>query len=472
MKNSLKYDTKQIIRSILFVLFSIIIIISLFYTKTLGLIFVYLIFLINLYNKNNKYELPILFVFIISTNVLEFGSLEQLPYIQLGPGIRFNLLDLIVITFIIFLWNKIINIKTPSSWLINYNFLLTILFIIIGFIIYKTPREAGTNYGRVLIYITFYYVFYFYFTDINRIKRLLFLISIIVLLGTSIQLIEYFLNYRFELPGVVPFSSFYSEKGERIFTAGFERIYLWSRVTIFIFVMTAFGMAFYTINKSTYYLLISLVSIVGFLLALSRIWFLGISLILFVILLTSPKVGKFRIILASILLIVFLNLLQMYSIDLLGFDLFAAITGRLKSASTLGRYYGEMDTFTIRVLMFNENLKGFLSSPLFGLGFGSTIWNKYYNVDLGVINRLVLTGLIGTLPIILFIIGYILRLIKFINKKIDNERKAILVAILAILIGHFPMYIWQIDFWGSNYIFVIVMLLAMGDRIITNFEVK
>lgn len=465
---NLSYNKKELIRSLTSTIFYLLLVVSLFYTKFLGFLFIYIFLLIGLIKKNYNYELPLIFILIIATNVLEFGSVEQLPFLQLGAGLRFNILDIFVITYLIFFFNKILITKTPSSWIIKYTFWLTVIYIFIGFLIYLNPREAGTNYGRVLIYITSYFIFYFYFENLDNIKKILLLLSMIVIIGTVIHLAEYFINLRFELPGVIPFSGYYSTEGEKITTAGQERIYLWSRITGIIFIMTAFGLSIYLKFKKKLFLLIFIFSVLGFLIALSRIWFLGIALIILTILIIEETKNKLKVLIPALLLFIFVLLIQNFSVQLIGFDLLAAITGRAKSAVTLGRTYGEMDTFSVRVLMFNFNYNKFLESPLFGHGFGSSIWNMYYNVDLGLINRLVLLGLLGTIPLIIFLFDYCLKLIKKIKSDIPRAEKSILVSILAILVGHFPMYLWQIDFWGSNYIFFLTMLLAMGDRILMN----
>lgn len=133
-----------------FSLASIVILLNIFllYTKQFGLIF-FLIFIIISFLRNKDLPLiPLLTVLLLVTNIFEFASLEQMPFIQSGPGMRFNLLDIISVSYLFFLWNRIINItNTPSKWFVNFVLITSILYVFIGFIFTLTPRGAWTRTG-------------------------------------------------------------------------------------------------------------------------------------------------------------------------------------------------------------------------------------------------------------------------------------------------------------------------------------
>lgn len=465
--DNFNFSKKDLLNYFFLASFIILFNIFLLYSKQFGLI-IFLILIIVLSLRNKDIPLfPFLTALLLVTNIFEFASLEQMPFIQLGPGIRFNLLDIISISYLFILWNKIINIKnTPSKWFVNFVLLSSLLYVLIGFIFTLTPRGAGTNYLRVLIYIIFYYYFFILFEDQGKLKKVFGVLSVWILIGSIIQIIEYFLNYRFELPGIIPHSGFYSAKGETIFTAGSERIYLWSRVTILMFIFLPFSINLYLRYKNKYFLIVSIITILSFFIALSRIWFLGITLILLTIFVFSEL--RYKIIFTSILISLTLVLIifQFYSLTFTGYDFLAALLGRSHSIVTLGQTYGEMDTFTIRVLIFNYSFDKFLESPIFGWGFGEEIWNKYYTVDLGMINRLVFFGLLGTIPLIYYIIHYSGTLIRHIKIYKNQFNRVILISVLSIFIGHFPMYLWQIDFWGSSYVILLSFIMAVGDRVL------
>lgn len=467
------FSRKEIYNSFLIAILTLLLLISFFYLKTFAILIFLPFIIISLIKGKYNLEIPILLVLLLSTNVFEFGSVEQLPFIQLGAGFRFNFLDIIVFIYVLFLGNRIIHTpSTPSSWLIKFMILISTIYLVVGVILTGHPREAGFNYYRTLFYISFYFIFYFYFKEPANIKKILLILSVWVFIGTIFHIAEYFLNYRLTLPGVIPLSSFYSETGEKILTAGQERIYLWSRVTSFVFIMLSFSIAIYVQKKGLFYILIFLLAIFGFLIASSRIWFLGVLLIILTIFIFNSYIAKIRIFIPILVFLILISIFQNFSLQYTGLDFISSLLRRAESAVTLGRTYGELDTFGIRVLMFNFLLQKFLDSPLFGFGFGDQIASKYYSVDLGIINRLVFFGLLGTLPLIYFIFSYSIKLFRIIQSKIDSNKRVILLSTLAILIGHFPMYLWQIDFWGNNYIFVIVMILAMSDRIINGLRLE
>ncbi len=466
MNNKTLYFTKKdIFDSIFLALMVFIFNIVLLYTKQFGLILFLLIIIFSFLRKKDIPLFPLLTALLLVTNLFEFASLEHMPFIQLGQGIRFNLLDIITVTYLIFLWNKIVNFKhTKSKWFVNFVLISSLIYVIINFFLTFTPRGAGTNYLRILVYILFYYYFFILFEDETKIKKTLGVISVWVISATIIQIIEYFLNYRFELPGIVPFSSFYSSIGEKILTAGTEKIYLWSRVTILMFILLPFAINIYLKYKNIYFLIVSFLSILGFLISLSRIWFLGLFLIFLIIFIYSNLRLKVVFISIFIILILFLMLFQFYSLEKTGFDFLASLIGRSHSIVTLGQTYGEMDTFSVRVLIFKYSFNKFLESPLIGWGFGEKIWNNYYTVDLGMINRLVFFGIIGTGILIFYIISYILNIIRMIKLRSNKTDLTILISVLSIFVAHFPMYIWQIDFWGNAFVIPMCLIMAIGDK--------
>lgn len=443
--------------------------IFLLYTKLVSFyLFILFIFLSYLKHRSIN-ELSLYISLLLVTNVFEFASLEQLPYLQLMPGIRFNLLDIITTLNFLLLFNKIINLqKTPSRWIVFFVLITSLLYVFIGFILTLTPRGAGTNYLRVLFYISFYFYFFLYFDNLDKIKKMVAVLSFWILIATLIQVIEYFQNYRFTLPGIIPHSDFYSEEGQKIFTIGSERIYLWSRVTVLMFINLPFVLMFYSLTKQKFYLIVVILSFLGFFIALSRIWFLGLVIITLLTIIVSNRDLKFKIVNSLIVISIVLFVFQIYSLEFTRFDFLASLLGRTHSIITLGQTYGEMDTFTIRVWLFNKSFNKFLESPLFGWGFGEKIWNEYFTIDLGSINRLVFFGLFGTIPLIYYIFSYSLSFLPIIRFEKNLIIKLLGFSVFSIFISHFPMYIWQIDFWGQNYVIPITMVMAIGDRVLTN----
>lgn len=462
------FSKKEIINLIFLSVFSFAFVVSLFYTQIFGLLAFLIVLIASLFGKKKDFllEFSILIILIISTNVFEFGSLEQLPFLQLGPGLRFNLLDiLILLTFLRYFGNVINDKQATTKNFMLFNIILATIYVLVGFAMTGSPREAGFNYYRVFFYFGSYVMFYTYMRDIRNFKRLLFVLSIWVISMTSVQIIEFFQDYRFTFPGVKPLSDFYSTEGFKIQTAGQEKLYTWSRVTGLAFLILPFTLSFYITTSNRFYLITFIFTLSTFILALSRIWFLGI-VIVFLTVIIYLGIKKLSKVFAAILFIITaLLLIQFYSLEFMRFDFFAALLGRTQSIVTLGRTYGEMDTFSVRVMLFLHSFNKFLESPLIGHGFGQSVWNVYYSLDLGAVNRLFMMGLLGLLPILGFIITRIFRVIREINLSKDINLKTIYVALLAFILAHFPMYLWQIDFYGSNYIIHVMLVYALYDSI-------
>ncbi len=463
-----KFSYQEEIKLILVAISSFLLIISLYYTEFIGLITFLVILIFSLFIKKEDYfqEFLVLLILILSTNVFEFGSIEQLPYIQAGPGLRFNFLDILIIISFIKYFPSVIKDKDAKSLnFIIFNVVIATIYVLIGFLLTGSPREAGFNYYRVFFYFGTYVLFYSYLRNIWNLKRLFFILSFWIMAMTIVQVVEFLRDYRFEFPNIIPASSFYSTEGFKILTAGYEKIYAWSRVTILAFMIIPFSLSFYIFYKKNSYLMVLSFSLISFLIALSRIWFLGLAIIILTVIYNSGFKNIGKTISFLLFSFSFLFIIQFLSLEFSNFDLFAALSGRTHSIVTLGTTYGEMDTFSIRIYMFLKSFNKFLESPLLGHGFGQEIWENYFTLDLGAINRLVFMGLIGLVPILMFIV---LRIFSLIRKIILNKSitlKAIYIALLAFLLSHLALYLWQIDFYGTNHLIGTMLFYAIYDVI-------
>lgn len=460
------YSKSELISLFLKAVFVLIFAISLFYLKESSLIIFLIIIGISI-SKKKSLEFIILLTLILATNVFEFGNLEDLPNIQLGPGLRLNSLDILIVFFSLKSFIALKNESfTASMKMINFYILISFIYVVVNFILTGSPKEAGTNYLRVLIYPAFFYVYYEYFKEANNIKRLLTILSLWVIIFVLIQAYEYLMGYRLTLPGIKTFSSFYTVEGEKIISAGQTLIYTWSRTTMFSFIMLGIGLALFYHNKSKFFLITSISALFSFFIAVSRIWIVGAFIMFLVISLLYGAKRLTTLLIPLTIIILISSIFQFLALKNIGIDFLSVLYGRSQSILSAGQTYGEMDTLSIRILFFNEILKKFLESPIWGWGFGQFIMDNYYFGDLGLPNRFLLFGLIGTIPFLLFLLFYPIKLLSQIKNSPSNNEKALMIGVMAVFIAHFLMYVFQIEFWGSKSVISLIMIFAIGDRIL------
>ena len=447
------------------------IILILIYAQAIGLYFL-LISLIFVFKTENKY-LEYAAVILPLINIGIVIQANNFPFIQLGPGLRFNSGDIILLIYSIYTYRlyKMRKVKYYSTKLIFFLTGLSLIYFFVIFIFTLDYREAGTNFLRLLLIPFFYFVYIELFRVAKNIRVFYIAIGIFVILGTLIQFFEVSTNIKFQLPGT-EFARIGMED-PTVYSAGILRVYAFSRTTLFAFFLSGLSLSFivHKINTKISYLFFSVCAI-SFMLATVRIWFTIIfSVIIFIVFLSSfkYKIGLFKI----IFVIIVISLIPLYYF-LLNSDYFAfadSILLRIQSIINLGGN-SEQDTLAPRLILFDFFWKKFLESPIYGHGFGTSIINNYNNSDLGMINRAINFGLFGLIPLLVFIILYIFKTLSFYWNSQSNGDKAILLSVSALIFSHLIGYVFQLDFWGREWATIMVMILALGDVVMAKYSTE
>lgn len=444
------------------------------YVGNTGVLLALLLIIFSFIKKKDILEPIIIFTIIFSTNVLELIEYEQIPVFSFGPGMSFSILEIMIFPMAIhsMAYLKMNNIKSESKNIVLVICAFVIIYLLFGIIKTGSISDGGAFSAKYLLYVLFYFVFVEYFTKNpdNKLK-LLYIIGFICVLGTVLQLYEFFQNQRILLPGFARTTEYYNLEGVKIFSGGnTDRIYMWGRTIIYSFISIAifFSMIVYKVGHKFSNYIIFLTSILSFAIASVRIYMIIVFLcVLLVVLLNTHKKSGFVSYLL-IFLIVFTVLIQLsaFAEKLIGFDFIGSFTGRIESIFSLGDTYGENDTFTGRVVVTIFLLNKFYESPIFGFGYGLDVYRNYQNGDVGIINQLIRFGLLGTLPIIFFIFNYIRKAYIRLKSNLYDIDKVFLLSAIVVLISHLPAYIWQIDFWSSRLAIGLLLVIALSDSVL------
>jgi hypothetical protein len=441
-----------------------------------GLLFLPILFVLLAFTKRAGMELLVISILILMENCFDFIVPAQLPTLIISRGFRLNALDLLIIPAATVCCFKLMSQKNkPASiWFVNGYLLLSTVYLAVGFFNTGGLASGGAIYFRTLLYAGFYYIAMVHFARKENIAMIFFVLGFIVVFATVLQIIEFFQGSRFVLSWIEETKGVYGEEGQRLLSGGEQRLYLWSRVTGMAYLTVPFFLGYYLLakNRKLPSLTIALMSILTFVLASVRSWMVIISVAMLIVLFNS-RINR-RVIYSIFgfigLFFLALFLIQYAAVSTGNTDLLASLTGRIASIFNPQSTAGETDTFTVRLFASGVLFLKFLESPIFGHGIGAVILDTYYNSDLGMLNRMVMFGLLGTLPLLYYLIRYAVKLRKRIKVEVNLFHRIVLITSLAVIVSHLPAYAFQYDFWGNGWIVFILLVMAASDRIMMETE--
>ena len=401
----------------------------------------------------------VLIVLAFSTNVLQFVSLEYLPYFQVAAGIRLNAQDITLLLLVIIGGLHLLRRNERPRFLQPLIFFAgaILLATVFGWAADTTSPDAALNglraYSGYLLYVGLVGVI-----DTQRkAKALAALVFLILVVSVGIQVLEAIQGARI----ITPFSpaSEYFGATKNIIVGGVSIPYLWNRATGYLFLglFLALGAAL-TGKANTKHMVLGVWAVIGVIIALVRQWLVIIlvGMLLLVILAREKKlqstvkiVGVGVLILLSIILI---------SGQIPSFSLLDVVMARL---STLISFQAEPN-FIVRRIAIQQLLAVFWRSPLLGYGPGSGLLNS----DVGVYNTLVELGIIGTTAVA-YLIGFVfIQTYRKWKVQPDSLFKAYLTGLLAAWTAIIVGYGFGIDFFGQMSM-TVGLTMALIDRMST-----
>jgi hypothetical protein len=409
------------------------------------------------------YPMPGIFgLMIFSTNVLEFIDMKYLPYWKVGPGLRINLCDGLLITMFAIAIFKLYQRHERPLFLKPIILLagMVVVQFIVTLITGYTNLDTGMNLFRTMFTYVFYFVIVACVDSPKRFRLLIGMIFLFLVVSVSLQIFEASLGHRLTL-GLI--SSKYFDTGVSVMIAGQAIPYIWNRATIYIYVglFLSLGAMFSGIRFYQFFP-IFLLGAIGFIISFVRVWYLMIFAGLLVTLILQ-KGRSFRT--ALIVPIAGVGLLGV--ISLLSRFVPATYEGSLLNVwlGRLGMINRQTETFVSRIDLWKTQLEYFSQSPIFGYGMSPT-FDKIRSGDTGFINTLIQFGIMGLAVIIILIVSVLIKGYQLSRRLEPSLQHGYVTGILGLWIGtlvgysfSWNFYTMQMGIWG------ITLAMAILDRI-------
>jgi len=395
--------------------------------------------------------LPALFVsMLVGTSVFQLVSLDRLPYWQVAGGLRINLSDAFTLLFLAMAAHRLPRRKDrPFFWdpvviwvaLVGVSFVVT---LVLG----ETDIDTGANILRGQVGYLGYLSMIAILDTYKRFRSYVKFLAAIMLIAVAIQLTETILGYRLSLGALGEVSNVYYSSTMFIEVGGARIPYLWSRATgaTILLMFLALGCVFEG-KRVRRYLLLAVLAILSYLITLSRTWYIAIAvgIIILLILQRRPR----QAIAGSILMIVTLTgfgaILGWFSSGTFGRSPWEGWIGRALTFQGMS----SVPTFIGRVELNVQALKALWESPLLGYGPGFT-WARYTTGDLGIMNTLLLYGLVGA-AIILGLYLYVWwRGYQLWKKLPPSEEKGYILGLLALMVAYLAILFSQDPLGGGG----------------------
>lgn len=428
--------------------------------------------------KKGGWYILVFFMILSSTNFLMFFSADNLPGINFGVT-HVTFLDILLIFLGLFC--IVISIKNkPSNLLLSIFILYAFFFTEIIFQIFSGRGiQLAENILKSFLVYNFIFIGISFIKTPQDIKKLVNLLTIMVVISVVLHFYEYTIDER------IYFKELYTQNKIGIvdnYSATWEitlnkeqsehTSYIWNRTIIwvyFILVLNSFRL-FNGIAK-TRSLIISIMSVMAFLMSMIRSWFITVGFTFLLIILFTRNIKN--IVLAIIETVVaFMAVSYILSVYNLIDTKFISYMLEVRFESILPSIYGYETTdsnFLLRLFKWGEQYNRFLDSPLFGFGM-TTEFAKNFDPDTGIINTLLFGGILGTSVFIYLICKYISAGYTLYKKLKDNYWKNITGGLVLILLGITPMYLFNIDFYtsllfGGQYIWLPCTCFLLLERI-------
>lgn len=367
----------------------------------LAYIFIVVVLILLLYD----YRTGIITSLMVITNFGEFIYLN--PNLVLGDfggagTIYFMDLFWISLVMVIILKRKNLSLfKYQLSFLILL--FLCLISCIIPFLISSFSIKDSISVIRPLGNFLFLPYFVITITDLKGFNFFEKIILGLTFIFISVQLYEYIMQQRIPLRLLEEYSMFFAENPFSVEFAGIKTGYIWSRIGYLLPFNLFFGCYYYFTSKKIFGLFLIAVYILSIMLALSRIWIIGMGFFLLVItiflifkkynennirLKFFSLVGSFAV-LGFVLLLSSETFTKIFDIFLLRINSINDLADKTDS-SFLGREY-------ILLQMMNV----WYEYPVFGTGF-STISRRLITNDLGLPNIITIFGAGGLFMFFIF----------------------------------------------------------------------
>ncbi len=409
----------------------------------------------------------VLLAMLLSTDVLKFVDLIYLPALKLGPGARFNALDIVVIMLFVFGVLRLRQRRERPLFLLpllGFGVIVTLSYAL-GVVGRTTDISLGLNGLRSLSPYLFYIGLAGVIDTRGKLSAVIWMIFTLLLVSVIIQLVEANLGQRLTSPTSVVNEYFATTK--TIEVGLLSAPYLWNRATSFLFLGLFVSVSGALWMRSWSQALLAGLALMGFVVALMRQWYFMLALGLLVIF-SLPRRGRLTAIIGvSLAAAVLIRLVLYPPIGLtLSYPLMDVWIARL---ATVGQFQQERN-FIIRLETWQGQLDLFAEAPLFGHGPGSlnllSERVSFFFSDTGLPNTLVQYGLFGCLAVLTVIVTFFRHAIALFRALPVAQDKGYAAGLLGAWVGIVAGYSFGFDFFTSaEYAFATALAMALLDRL-------
>jgi len=403
---------------------------------------------------------------LIDLQFFNFIQVDALPYFQVTSSLRINSQDMLTILLLarsIFVLTQ----KRERPLFLRPLLLLfgvTVLSFLFGIVSGTASFEMA---GRIFRFVIKYGIYFIIVATINSRQSLETLIKVLYLfaiIGLVLQFIEkargayLVLNYDWDpfLQGIPYY----------LLLGGSSVPYIWNRAQFYLYIASFFTLASLLLSQriNRWHLVFVCMSGLGFVLMLIRSWYIFISVGTMVMLLLSPSRRRLRLFTYGLIsaLLLFLGMTLIGELTTLTTFGQAGIENFVFRLQTLQNFQME-SSFLGRVDLWKIQLANFYESPLFGLGPGSQALYAI-NTDTGLVNTLLLYGIVGLLAVFVLIIAIFRQAYRLWRQLRSLRERAYVLGMIAGMAGVTFGYGFSFDAFTLSPI-IPVLVMGLLDRI-------
>jgi len=412
------------------------------------------------------YRWPIFFAgvaVLLSTNFFQLVPLDVLIKWQLGPGLRINILDAIVLLSLTLAIIRLFERKEKLLFIGPVYLILGVAFLNLGLGLAfgTTNLDYGMGLLRTLFYYTAYFILVSAIDSPRRLRQWIGFLFAIFLMSVGFQLVEAITGHRLTLGLGEP--QVYSS-GNALLVGGYQVMYLWNRASLLAFLVLFLGLgALFQGQKLKWFLLISSLGIGSLLLAFVRQWYVYLSIGILTLLIIHTKKRFKNLALVALIIFLVFSLLMVVSPVLqhaFGPSFLSVWSARFYSLI----HFQTAENFIVRVQIIKAQWKMFLKSPLVGYGF-SPVFEEEFSWDTGITNTLVQFGLLGLGAVLVLVVSFLWHAFRLRQQVAPSVQLGYVSGLLAIWICIIIGSLFSVNYFtGKDGIWMIVNILALLDR--------
>lgn len=407
-------------------------------------------------------------VIFLSTDGLKFFSLEKLPYLQLGPGLRLNAGDVMVL---LLLAVGVIHLFARRERPVFTTPLLVVgsaVAISLGVGLVSGTIDVGTGFNglRVFSGYLFYVALVGLVDTLPKLRSLVRILFFMVVASVVIQAVEAVMGERLVTP--TSSSSEYFSATQFVSNIDGTVPYLWNRGVGYLMIGLFFALGGWLWSRKPTHGAVAALALVGFAIALVRQWyiFIGIGVVLLLMVGSRNRSGAVMRTLLTCLLLLALVVSASAWLPA-SFPLAEALQQRTGSILNFESDYSVL----ARLDVFHAQLETFMRSPVVGMGPGTaetlfTSGTTGWSTDIGMTNTLVQFGLVG-IGAIALLIGSVYRTSKSLVRSMPaSSGREYAAAAFSVWIAMTIAYFFTQDFFTSTELgFATGFVMAVVDRL-------